>query len=30
MASSRAGRWLLVLLACLIILSLVWTSVTMH
>ncbi len=30
MTSNRAGRWLLVLMACLIILSLVWTSVTLH
>ena len=30
MTSSRLGRWSLVLMACLIILSLVWTSVTMH
>ena len=30
MTSNRVGQWLLVLLACLIILSLVWTSVTMR
>ena len=30
MATSRWGRMLLVLVASLIILSLVWTSVTMH
>lgn len=30
MTSNRLGQWLMVALACLIILSLVWTSVTMQ